>query len=86
MESVQRRSVDDGSLIAHEHPFGIFKRIDNYSSSVSQADLEDRLSVLAPPSFTNRGMIWTQLPEVTQNGEGTRDFWKAFDLGDVGDS
>jgi hypothetical protein len=65
MESVQSWSVDDGGLIAHKHPLSIFKRVDHYGSGVAQANLEDRLTVFAPPSFANCGMIWTQLPEVT---------------------
>jgi hypothetical protein len=67
MEGIQCRPVDNSRLVPDEHLLGILKRIDYDRSSVAQANLEDRLSILAPPTFAHCGMVRAQLLEMAED-------------------
>lgn len=84
VEGVQSRTVDDGRLVPDEHLLRVFERVDHDGPGVSQADLEHRLAVLPPPSFTHCGVVGSELQEMTEHRQRSGDLGNAFDLGDVG--
>jgi hypothetical protein len=46
--------------------------------------LENRVLVLAPPFFTDSGVVFTELEKVAKDWGSTRDFGKPFDVRDIG--
>lgn len=84
MESVESRTIDDSRLMADQHAFAIFERIDNNGSSVPKLDLKDRTIVLAPPLLANRGMVRTKSEEMSRYWKRGGDFEDAFDMRDIG--
>ena len=48
MEGIEFWPINYCRLMSHEHFLGVFKRVDDYSTSVSKSNLEDRMSISVP--------------------------------------
>jgi hypothetical protein len=84
MKGIERWTIDDCRLVSDQHAFRVIEGVDNNCASVSKTDLEDGVPVFAPPGLADGGMIVAKFEEMPSYGEGARDFWDAFDIGDVG--
>ena len=83
MECIKRRAVDNGRLVADQHPLCIIERVHHHCTSIPQPDLKDADSVFPPPRLTDNGMIIAESEKVTSDGQGTRNFGYALDVGDI---
>ena len=84
MEGVEGRSIDNSRLVADEHTLCIIEGINDHSSGIAQANLEDRLAVSAPPAFTYGSMVVAEFGKMPNDWESARNFWNAFYSGNIG--
>ena len=84
MECIESRSVDDGGLMSDKDAPNIVERVEDDRSGVAKADLEDRLTVLLPPSFADCGVIFAELEEVAEDGDCSWNLWNTLDIRNVG--
>lgn len=73
VKCVQCRAIYDGVLVSKEHFLAVFKGVNHHCPLVAELDLEDGLPILAPPLFTDTGVILAKLQEVAKNRNSTRD-------------
>ena len=83
MKGVESRPINDSTLVANKHLPSILKRIDNDCTCIAEPDLEHRLAIPLPPLLAHRGMVITKLEQVTEQRNGARYLWYAFNFRDV---
>lgn len=59
MKGVEFGTVDKSLRVLDEDVLAIFKGVDDDSTSISKADLKDRVAIVPPPLFADCGMIFS---------------------------
>jgi len=70
-------------LMAQEHLFAVFERVDHYGPGVTKLDLEDGLVVLAPPFLASSGVVLAELQQMAKDGNRAWNLRQPLDMRDI---